>query len=166
MKQSIQLRLSQQLTMTPQLQQAIRLLQLTRIELREYIQEAVDANPLLEQRHDGAVFDVEAGPLAFSTDSYVVHPLEFPGGNIGDLAVNGTVNDLAVSGAQPKYLSLNAFIEAGLWDEARVFKGKVKFGDGLEAPKLTFTPWKDISVGEDRLLVYKKERPVESSKHR
>jgi hydrogenase expression/formation protein HypE len=71
-------------------------------------------NPLLEQRHDGAVFEVDQGRMAFSTDSYVVHPLEFPGGNIGELAVNGTVNDLAMCGARPRYLSAGFVIEEGL----------------------------------------------------
>jgi len=63
---------------------------------------------------DGATLPPLEGSLAFSTDSYVVQPLEFPGGNIGHLAVHGTVNDLAVAGASPRYLSLNAFIEEGL----------------------------------------------------
>src|SRR5690606_24870213 len=52
------------------------------------------SNPALEARHDGAVFRAGGARLAFTTDSYVVRPLLFPGGNIGDLAVNGTVNDL------------------------------------------------------------------------
>ena len=54
------------------------------------------ANDALEQRHDGAVVSVNGSRLAFTTDSFVVRPLIFPGGNIGDLAVNGTVNDLAM----------------------------------------------------------------------
>ncbi|MDH5398618.1 MAG: hydrogenase expression/formation protein HypE [Cyclobacteriaceae bacterium] len=70
-------------------------------------------NDMLNSRHDGAVFDL-AGPLAFSTDSFVVSPIFFPGGNIGDLAVNGTVNDLAMCGAVPKYLSLGLILEEGL----------------------------------------------------
>jgi hydrogenase expression/formation protein HypE len=57
---------------------------------------------------------VEGGEPFMTTDGFIVQPLEFPGGDIGSLAVNGTVNDLAVSGATPKYLSLNAFIEEGL----------------------------------------------------
>lgn len=69
-------------------------------------------NPLLDQQHDGAIFELE-GKLAFSTDSYVVSPLFFPGGNIGDLAINGTVNDLAMCGAVPKYMSLSFIIEEG-----------------------------------------------------
>ena len=56
----------------------------------------------------------EGGEPFMTTDGFIVQPLEFPGGDIGSLAVNGTVNDLAVSGAKPKYLSLNAFIEEGL----------------------------------------------------
>lgn len=71
-------------------------------------------NPLLGSRHDGAVFDAPSGKLAFTTDSYVVHPLFFPGGDIGTLAVNGTVNDLAMCGARPLYLSAGFIIEEGL----------------------------------------------------
>ncbi len=63
---------------------------------------------------DAAVLDVAAGRLAYSTDSYVVNPIRFPGGSIGDLAVNGTANDLAVSGAQPRWLSVAFVIEEGL----------------------------------------------------
>jgi hydrogenase expression/formation protein HypE len=70
-------------------------------------------NPLLEPLEDQAVFEVKAGRLAFTTDSYVVTPLFFPGGSIGDLAVNGTVNDLAVSGARPLYLSAGFILEEG-----------------------------------------------------
>ena len=70
-------------------------------------------NPILEQEHDGAYF-ILPGELAFSTDSFVVHPVFFPGGNIGELAVNGTVNDLAMCGAIPRYLSLGLILEEGL----------------------------------------------------
>lgn len=70
-------------------------------------------NDILNQQHDGAVFELE-GKLAFSTDSYVIHPIFFKGGNIGELAVNGTVNDLAMCGASPKYLSLSFILEEGL----------------------------------------------------
>jgi hydrogenase expression/formation protein HypE len=72
------------------------------------------STPELDARHDGAVFPVAAGRLAFTTDSYVVRPLVFPGGNIGDLAVNGTVNDLAMCGARPLYLSAAFILEEGL----------------------------------------------------
>jgi hydrogenase expression/formation protein HypE len=71
-------------------------------------------NPALETQHDGAVLPINGGRIAFSADSYVVNPIFFPGGNIGDLAINGTVNDLAMCGAQPQYLSASFIIEEGL----------------------------------------------------
>jgi hydrogenase expression/formation protein HypE len=70
-------------------------------------------NPLLEPLEDGASLTTAAGRLAFTTDSYVVSPLFFPGGDIGDLAVNGTVNDLAMCGARPLYLSCGFILEEG-----------------------------------------------------
>lgn len=72
------------------------------------------ANPRLNERHDGAVLDPRGQRLAFTTDSYVVHPLFFPGGDIGTLAVNGTVNDLAMCGARPRWLSAGFILEEGL----------------------------------------------------
>ncbi len=77
-------------------------------------------NETLDKRHDGAILNVE-GPIAFSTDSFVISPTFFPGGDIGELAVNGTVNDVAMCGAIPKYLSLSFILEEGLpmtefWD--------------------------------------------------
>ena len=71
-------------------------------------------NPMLEPLHDGATWPVEKGTLAFTTDSYVVSPLFFPGGDIGSLAVNGTINDLAMCGAKPLYLSAGFILEEGL----------------------------------------------------
>ncbi len=70
-------------------------------------------NPFLTQAHDGAVFPIEHGTVAFTTDSYVVRPLFFPGGDIGSLAVYGTVNDLAMCGAKPLYLSAGFILEEG-----------------------------------------------------
>lgn len=70
-------------------------------------------NDYLNQQHDGATLELN-GKVAFSTDSYVITPAFFPGGNIGDLAINGTVNDLAMCGAKPKFLSLGFIIEEGL----------------------------------------------------
>src|SRR5208283_2292727 len=64
--------------------------------------------------HDSIVLNLPATKIAFTTDSFVVRPLFFPGGDIGTLAVNGTVNDLAMSGARPLYLSLGFIIEEGL----------------------------------------------------
>ncbi len=71
-------------------------------------------NPLLEPLHDGALFSVGTERLAFSTDSYVVSPIFFPGGDIGRLAVHGTVNDLAMCGARPLHLSVGFILEEGL----------------------------------------------------
>jgi hydrogenase expression/formation protein HypE len=70
-------------------------------------------NPALETLHDGAVVEVEGLRLTFTTDSFVVSPIFFPGGDIGELAVNGTVNDLAMCGARPLYLSLAFILEEG-----------------------------------------------------
>ncbi|EFC86635.1 hydrogenase expression/formation protein HypE [Parafrankia sp. EUN1f] len=71
-------------------------------------------NPLLEPLEDAAVFDAGTERLALTTDSFVVTPLFFPGGNIGDLAVNGTVNDLAVAGARPLHLASAVILEEGM----------------------------------------------------
>ncbi|MFA6541610.1 MAG: hydrogenase expression/formation protein HypE [Bacteroidota bacterium] len=72
------------------------------------------SNEHLNLLHDGAIIPLEGERIAFSTDSYVVSPVFFPGGNIGELAVNGTVNDLAMCGAQAKYLSASFILEEGL----------------------------------------------------
>ena len=71
-------------------------------------------NELLGQLADSTTFELESGRFAFTTDSFVVSPLFFPGGDIGELAVNGTVNDLAMSGAKPMYLSAGFILEEGL----------------------------------------------------
>jgi hydrogenase expression/formation protein HypE len=71
-------------------------------------------NSLLDSQHDASVFTVGDQRLAFTTDSYVVRPLFFPGGDLGSLAVHGTVNDLAMAGARPLYLSAGFIIEEGL----------------------------------------------------
>ncbi|MEO3801506.1 hydrogenase expression/formation protein HypE [Nonomuraea sp. B1E8] len=70
-------------------------------------------NPMLAPLDDGALVRLGDGPVAFTTDSYVVSPLFFPGGDIGDLAVNGTVNDLAMCGARPAHLSAGFILEEG-----------------------------------------------------
>jgi hydrogenase expression/formation protein HypE len=71
-------------------------------------------NPQLGRRHDGAILEAGGARLAFTTDGYVVRPLFFPGGDIGTLAVNGTVNDLAMCGARPLWLSVAFIVEEGL----------------------------------------------------
>jgi hydrogenase expression/formation protein HypE len=85
--------------------------------MRELIEEVFArhlANPQLNIGADAVALPLEEGELCFTTDGFTVQPLEFPGGNIGSLAVHGTTNDLAVVGAEPVYLSLNAFIEEGM----------------------------------------------------
>ncbi len=86
-----------------------------------YMRELIDtlfarhlANPTLNVQADAVPLDLAGGEILFTTDGFTVQPLEFPGGTIGSLAVHGTVNDLAVCGATPRYLGLNAFIEEGL----------------------------------------------------
>ncbi len=85
--------------------------------MRELIEEVFARhlhNESLDVQADAVALHMPGDELMFTTDGFTVQPLEFPGGNIGSLAVHGTTNDLAVAGAIPKYLSLNAFIEEGL----------------------------------------------------
>ena len=82
-------------------------------ELVEHLFLPAFRNPALENLGDAAVLEAGGARLALSTDSFVVQPLFFPGGSIGELAVNGTVNDLAVSGADPKFLSASFILEEG-----------------------------------------------------
>ncbi|MGH7884540.1 MAG: hydrogenase expression/formation protein HypE [Thermodesulfobacteriota bacterium] len=130
-------------------------------------------NPLLNMLNDSAVFEINGTRLAFTTDSYVVNPIFFPGGNIGNLAVNGTINDLAVSGAKPLYISAGFILEEGfeidkLWvivqsmkmacDEAGVLlvTGDTKVVDRGKADKVFINTSgvgvieKDIIVSSDR----------------
>ncbi|UUN30947.1 hydrogenase expression/formation protein HypE [Streptomyces sp. FIT100] len=83
-------------------------------ELVEQIFAPAFGGPLLAGLGDSAALELGGAHLAFSTDSFVVRPLFFPGGSIGDLAVNGTVNDLAMSGARPAYLSCAFILEEGV----------------------------------------------------
>ncbi|NNE02579.1 MAG: hydrogenase expression/formation protein HypE [Eudoraea sp.] len=82
-------------------------------ELLDEIIFKVFNNPYLNQKHDGSIVKIE-GEIAISTDSFVVSPIFFKGGNIGELAVHGTVNDIAMCGAIPKFLSLAFIVEEGL----------------------------------------------------
>jgi hydrogenase expression/formation protein HypE len=86
-----------------------------------YMRELIDeifarhlSNPGLDVQADAVPLALNGSEVMFTTDGFTVQPLEFPGGNIGTLAVHGTTNDLAVAGATPRYLSLNAFIEEGM----------------------------------------------------
>lgn len=83
-------------------------------DLIDKVFHAVFDDPALLEGHDSAVLDFDGGKLAMTTDSYVVKPLEFPGGDIGSLAIHGTVNDLAMAGARPKYVSVGFVLEEGL----------------------------------------------------
>lgn len=83
-------------------------------QLIKNIFEQAFKNPLLQQHHDSALLNIQGIPLAFTTDSFVVKPLFFPGGNIGKLAIYGTVNDLAMAGAHPLYMSAGFILEEGL----------------------------------------------------
>jgi hydrogenase expression/formation protein HypE len=83
-------------------------------ELIEKIFLPAFANPILDKLDDQAILQVNGSRLAFTTDSFVVTPIFFPGGDIGRLAVNGTVNDLAMSGARPLYLAAAFILEEGL----------------------------------------------------
>ena len=83
-------------------------------ELLDKVFRPAFANPALDARHDGALLQVGAGRLAFTTDAHVVSPLFFPGGDIGKVAVCGTVNDLAMCGARPLWLSAGFILEEGL----------------------------------------------------
>jgi hydrogenase expression/formation protein HypE len=82
-------------------------------ELIEHLFLPAFRNPALENLGDAAILDLAGGRIAISSDSFVVQPLFFPGGSIGDLAVNGTINDLVVSGADPKFLSAGFILEEG-----------------------------------------------------
>ena len=82
-------------------------------DLIEHIFLPAFKNDYLAKLSDSVVFNVAAGRMAFSTDSFVVQPLFFPGGSIGDLAVNGTVNDLAMNGARPLFMSVGFILEEG-----------------------------------------------------
>jgi hydrogenase expression/formation protein HypE len=90
------------------------------------------ANPLLNVNVDAAVLPALEGDLMVTTDGFTVQPLEFPGGTIGSLAVHGTVNDLAVSGAVPHYLTLNAFIEEG-FEIAQLERIIISLGEAARA---------------------------------
>ena len=113
---------------------------LTRQLIEDMFQPAFD-NPALAAQHDSAILEVGSGRLAFTTDSHVVSPIDYPGGDIGRLAVFGTVNDLAVCGARPLFLSAGLILEEGfpmdhLWrivcsmrDAAREAKVQIVTGD-------------------------------------
>lgn len=109
--------------------------ELTQRLLRDYIYPHFD-NPWIAQGHDSATLPLTNEQLVFSTDSFVITPLFFPGGDIGELAIYGTVNDLAMSGARPRYLSCSLILEEGLSMQtlARVMSsmGKAAAASGVQ----------------------------------
>lgn len=96
-------------------------------------------NPLLESRHDAAVLRVGSARIAFTTDSFVVRPLFFPGGDIGTLAINGTVNDLAMVGARPTALSAAFILEEGFSLDSlrRILESMKRAADAVGVPLVT-----------------------------
>jgi hydrogenase expression/formation protein HypE len=112
------------------------------------------ANPVLDKLDDSAVIDF-SGRLAFTTDSYVVSPVFFPGGDIGKLAVCGTVNDLSMSGARPLYLSLSFVIEEGLpLSELEEIVGSVQRASQEAGVKIVTGDTKVVNRGSaDRLFI-------------
>ena len=104
----------------------------------ELFRDAFD-NALLNQRNDQAAFDVAAGRMVMATDGFVVSPLFFPGGDIGTLAVNGTVNDLAMAGAKPLYLSAAFILEEGfpLADLERIVRSMGRASSEAGVPVVT-----------------------------
>jgi hydrogenase expression/formation protein HypE len=102
-------------------------------------------NAYLETLHDGAVFDVGGTKVAFTTDSYVVRPIFFPGGDIGTLAVNGTVNDLAMCGARPLFISAGLILEEGLPMET-LWRVVQSMKDAAEAARVT------IATGDTKVV--------------
>ena len=96
-------------------------------------------NDLLRQGNDQAAFDIDGGRMVMSTDGHVISPLFFPGGDIGSLAVHGTINDVAMAGAAPLYLSAGLILEAGLplRELARIIKSMAEAANAAGVPVVT-----------------------------
>jgi len=111
-------------------------------------------NDMLNVLHDGAIFE-SAGKLAFSTDSFVVNPIFFPGGDIGELAVYGTVNDISCCGATPLYLSLSLIIEEGLpMDDLRKIIVSVRNAAKISGVKIITGDTKVVEKGKgDKIFI-------------
>jgi hydrogenase expression/formation protein HypE len=109
-------------------------------------------NPFLDKLFDSALLPQQ---IAFTTDSYVVDPIFFPGGDIGSLCVNGTVNDLVVSGAEPKYLSLSFILEEGLaWEELEKILKSIKRAARKAGVKIVTGDTKVVRSGQgDKIFI-------------
>lgn len=112
-------------------------------------------NPMLAELNDGAILDLNGSRLAFSTDTFTVDPLFFPGGNIGDLAVNGTVNDVAMCGAAPLFLSLGLVIEEGFpMDDLRAVLDSIREATQAAGVQIVTGDTKVVPRGAaDRLFI-------------
>ena len=112
-------------------------------------------NEYLNKMHDGAVFNTQKGRMAISTDSFVIQPIFFPGGNIGELAVYGTVNDIACCGAVPQYLSLGFILEEGLpMDDLWKIVQSIKFAAGKAGVKIVTGDTKVVEKGKgDKIFI-------------
>ena len=115
--------------------------------------------------HDGAVLDIAGARLAFTTDTYVVRPLFFPGGDIGTLAVNGTVNDLAMCGAEPLYLSAGLVHRGRLCDRRPAPRRGIHAPCGRHAPACSSSPATPRSSSAARATASTSIRPA-SGDHR
>ncbi len=112
-------------------------------------------NEYLNKMHDGAVFEIPKGKMAISTDSFVIQPIFFPGGNIGELAVYGTVNDIACCGAVPKYLSLGFILEEGLpMDDLWKIVQSIKFAADKAGVQIVTGDTKVVEKGKgDKIFI-------------
>jgi hydrogenase expression/formation protein HypE len=112
-------------------------------------------NEYLNKMPDGAVFETQKGRMAVSTDSFVIQPIFFPGGNIGELAVYGTVNDIACCGAMPQYLSLAFILEEGLpMDDLWKIVQSIKFAADKAGVKIVTGDTKVVEKGKgDKIFI-------------
>lgn len=108
-------------------------------QLIEELFEAHFDNPWLARRNDQACFEVPAGRMVMTTDGFVISPLFFPGGDIGSLAVHGTINDVAMAGARPLYLACGMILEEGfpLADLAAVVQSMAAAAKAAGVPIVT-----------------------------
>ena len=113
------------------------------------------SNNILDELHDSAIFEIDEQKFAFTTDSYVVQPVFFPGGDIGKLAVNGTVNDLAMAGATPLFISVALILEEGLTtDELSKIMLSVKEAADFSGVKIITGDTKVVEKGKgDKIFI-------------
>lgn len=122
--------------------------------LHELIFKYLNSEPLAVE-HDGAILDINGVKLAFSTDSFVIDPIFFPGGNIGELAVYGTVNDIACCGAKPMFISLSLIIEEGLpIDQLETILASIKYASDKASVSVVTGDTKVVGNGKgDKIFI-------------